>query len=124
MKLLLDTHSILWWLGGVRISPEARDLIEDGGNLALVSAASVWEVAIKRSLGKLTAPDGFATAVVRNGFEPLSISSEHADALGELPQHHRDPFDRMLVAQARLEGLTIVTRDPSFDLYDVNVVRC
>jgi PIN domain nuclease of toxin-antitoxin system len=124
MNVLLDTHTALWWFADTELSAEAREIIEDGGNLVAVSAASVWEVAIKRELGKLKAPAGFAAAVVVNGFEPLSITSEHAELAGSLPMHHRDPFDRMLVAQAKIEGLTIVSRDPSFAAYDVALRRC
>ncbi|HVV36975.1 MAG TPA: type II toxin-antitoxin system VapC family toxin [Acidimicrobiales bacterium] len=124
MNLLLDTHAILWWLGGQQLSREATELIEDGANVAVVSAASVWEVAIKRGLGKLKAPTGFAEAAVRGGFEPLAISHEHAELAGALPPHHRDPFDRMLVAQARVEALTIVSRDAVFERYGVAVIGC
>ena len=124
MNLLLDTHTILWWLAGAELSSEARELIEDGSRLAAVSAASAWEVAIKRALGKLDSPDGFAAAVLRGGFEPLAITHEHAEAAGALPVHHRDPFDRLLVAQAQLENLVIVSRDRVFERYDVATVAC
>jgi PIN domain nuclease of toxin-antitoxin system len=124
MNLLLDTHAILWWLAGADLHPEAHALIEDGSNLVAVSAASVWEVAIKRELGKLKAPKEFARAVVAGGFEPLAISPEHAELAGGLPAHHRDPFDRMLVAQATIEDLVIVSRDAQFDHYAVRTLRC
>jgi PIN domain nuclease of toxin-antitoxin system len=124
MNVLLDTHTILWWLAGAPLADEARELIEDGGSLAAVSAATVWEIAVKRTLGKVTAPEGFAEVVLRGGFEPLAISHEHAERAGSLPMHHRDPFDRMLVAQAQLEGLTLLSRDPVFALYDVSTLAC
>jgi PIN domain nuclease of toxin-antitoxin system len=124
MNVLLDTHAVLWWLGDAPLADQARAVIEDGTNLAAVSAASVWEVAIKRSLGKLKAPAGFAQSIVAGGFEPLPITHEHAELAGQLPAHHRDPFDRMLVAQATVEGLTIVSRDPVFSRYSVDVIRC
>jgi PIN domain nuclease of toxin-antitoxin system len=92
--------------------------------LVVVSAASIWEAAIKRALGKLDAPEPLGQTAQDEGFEPLAISSDHAELAAQLPQHHRDPFDRMLVAQAVIEGLTIVSRDPVFDAYDVPVMRC
>ncbi len=124
MNLLLDTHTLLWWLAGRPLADDARDRIADAGTLVAVSAASIWEAAIKASLGKLRVPSSLADAVVDNGFEPLAISLAHAEAAGALPPHHRDPFDRMLIAQARAEGLTIVTRDPAFDAYEVAVLPC
>lgn len=125
MNLLLDTHAALWWLAdSPELQDQARSLIEDGGNIVAVSAASVWEVGIKRSLGKLKAPAGFGATVTRVGFEPLAITHEHAERAASLPPHHRDPFDRMLVAQAQTERLTILSRDPIFSLYRVDVQRC
>jgi PIN domain nuclease of toxin-antitoxin system len=124
VNLLLDTHALLWWLADVELTTPARAAIADPENLVVVSAASVWEASIKRALGKLDAPGGLADVVVTSGFEPLAITHAHADAAGELPPHHRDPFDRMLVAQARTEGLTIVTRDRAFDDYDVARMAC
>lgn len=120
MKLLLDTHVWLWWMGEPdRLASGTHAAIASPTHLVVVSAASVWEVAIKRRVGKLRFEDDPVAAVERGGFEPLSISPAHAAAAGDLPMHHRDPFDRMLVAQARAEGLTIVTGDPSFGPYDV-----
>ena len=124
MNILLDTHAALWWLADAELTPGARHVIADTDNLVVVSAASVWEVAVKRALGKLRAPAGFAAAAVDAGFETLAIAFDHAEAAGALPPHHRDPFDRMLVAQAQLEGLTVMTRDGSFALYDVAVEPC
>jgi PIN domain nuclease of toxin-antitoxin system len=124
MSLLLDTHAILWWLAGHELAPEAYERIADSSVLAAVSAASVWEATIKAALGKLEAPESLGQAAVEEGFEPLPITFEHADRVAVLPPHHRDPFDRMLVAQAQVERLTLVTRDPVFDAYDVAVLRC
>ncbi len=120
MRLLLDTHSVLWALGRpAELAPDARAAIEDGQNDVLVSAASAWEVAIKRAAGKLEAPDDFADAILAAAFRPLAITVEHATAAGALPPHHTDPFDRMLVAQAMIEDLIVVTRDARFARYGV-----
>jgi PIN domain nuclease of toxin-antitoxin system len=123
MTLLLDTNALLWWLAGEPLQPAALERIADPEALVMVSAASVWEVEIKRRLGKLDAPD-LAGVVEEEGFAALAISLPHAARAGSLPLHHHDPFDRMLVAQAQLEGLTIVTRDRAFDAYDVPVLVC
>ncbi len=124
MRLLLDTHVLLWTLlAPEEVWPEARELIEDGAHDILVSAASAWEIAIKRAQGRLDAPQDLAAAVAKQSFRPLPISVEHAAAAGDLPTHHRDPFDRMLIAQAMVEGLTIMTRDPSFEAYGVPLLR-
>jgi PIN domain nuclease of toxin-antitoxin system len=100
MKLLLDTHALLWWLSDPGILSEtALDAISEPGNDVLVSAVVAWEIAIKRGLGKLTAPADLLTEIAVSGLEVLPISMEHALMTGRLPNHHRDPFDRMLVAQ-------------------------
>ncbi len=104
--------------------PEVMQQIADPTALVIVSAASVWEIGIKRALGKIRFDGSFALAVRQNGFESLSINAEHAERAGELPRHHRDPFDRMLIAQAQVEKLTIVTRDKQFAAYDVAVLPC
>ena len=124
MSLLLDTHTLVWWLAGEPIDPSAATIIADPTALVVVSAASIWEAAIKQALGKLTIPESLASAVTDEGFEPLPITFVHAEAAAVLPAHHRDPFDRMLIAQAILEGLTIVTRDRSFQDYGVPIMRC
>jgi PIN domain nuclease of toxin-antitoxin system len=124
MNLLLDTHAFLWWVGGAPIERAAAERIADPESLVTVSAASAWEIAIKRSMGKLRFDADVAVEVVQNGFEPLAIGLDHAMEAGELPPHHRDPFDRMLIAQARTEGLTLVTRDRRIADYDVQVLRC
>lgn len=119
MRLLLDTHALLWWLADSGLDPITARAVSDPRNDVFVSAASVWEIAIKKALGKLSAPDNLAEAIAGSGFEPLPISLAHATKAGELPPHHQDPFDRMLIAQAQLENLTTVTRDARFRLYDV-----
>jgi PIN domain nuclease of toxin-antitoxin system len=124
VRLLLDTHVLLWTLlAPEEVWPEARELIEDGAQDILVSAASAWEIAIKRAQGRLEAPQDLAAAVAKQSFRPLPIRFEHAAAAGDLPRHHRDPFDRMLIAQAMVEGLTIMTRDTSFEAYGVPLLR-
>lgn len=122
MRLLLDTHAALWWLAGsARLSARARTSIERAGPDAIVSAASVWEAAIKRAAGKLESPD-LADAAAAAGLTFLPIDERHAKRAGTLPPIHRDPFDRMLVAQAMLEDLTLVTADPQIPKYDVTVL--
>jgi PIN domain nuclease of toxin-antitoxin system len=121
--LLLDTHVVLWWLDDPRqIAAVAREAIADGRNDVFVSAASAWEIAIKAALGKLHAPDDFATVVDEAGFTALPITVHHALAVRELPDVHQDPFGRILAAQARTEDLTLVTRDPRLGQYPIRVV--
>ena len=120
MRLLLDTHALLWWLADEGLVTEARDAIADPANLVAVSAVSAWEISIKKALGKLAAPDDLEQQVQQGGFLPLPISIAHAIAAGQLARHHEDPFDRMLIAQAFAEGLTIVTRDKRFADYGVS----
>jgi PIN domain nuclease of toxin-antitoxin system len=123
VRLLLDTHALLWAVSDPdALTERTRDAIRDGRNDVLVSAASVWEIAIRRALGRLTAPDDLGDVLTSARFGPLPISLEHANLAGSLPPHHRDPFDRMLIAQARLESLTIVTRDARFALYGVQLL--
>ena len=121
---LLDTHAVLWLLAGdERLSRRARAAIDASQRPLTVSAVSLWEVAIKRSLGKLSAPADLSRRLTALGqIELLPISPLHAEAVGELPWHHRDPFDRMLVAQARMEKLAIVSSDPAFAQYGVDVI--
>ncbi len=113
MTLLLDTHVLLWWLTEPqRLTDAAREAIADGANIVFVSAASVWEMEIKSGLGKLRVPDDLPAQMEREHFHELPVRISHTRALAELPEVHRDPFDRMLVAQARAETLTLVTTDP------------
>lgn len=123
MKLLLDTHAALWWLADdQRIGTTAIDLLSDAANTTLLSAAVVWEIAIKRSLGKLEAPDDFAATLIGAGARGLPITIAHADAIATLPWHHRDPFDRMLIAQATVEQAVLVSNDQALLAYGVPIV--
>lgn len=124
MKLLLDTHVLLWWLDDPkRLSPEALAAIRDEDNAVFVSAAVVWEIVIKKALDKLSAPDNLAEVISQSRFDPLAITIEHALALEKLPMHHRDPFDRILIAQATVDGLTLVNRDREISKYAVAQMR-
>lgn len=126
MKLLLDTHSFLWWItDDPQISDKALELIGGSQNNLYWSAASSWEVAIKYALGRLPLPDSPAiflpTELGKNRIETLPIVDTHAFQAGQLPRHHRDPFDRMLVAQAQVETLGIISNDPKIRFYDIEV---
>lgn len=119
-RLLLDTHILLWALAEPEsLKPTARSAVEAPRNEVFVSAASGWEIALKRALGKLEAPPDLESELRQAGFDLLAITFGHAERAGELPLHHRDPFDRMLIAQAQIEGLTLVTRDTRIPIYDV-----
>jgi PIN domain nuclease of toxin-antitoxin system len=121
-RLLVDTHVLLWWLtDDSSLSATAGSAIADPDNELLVSVASLWEIAIKRSLGKLTAPDDLPDRISDEGFSRLSLGASHAWEVGRLPMHHRDPFDRLLVAQALVERLPVITADPRFQPYGVDV---
>jgi PIN domain nuclease of toxin-antitoxin system len=123
VTLLLDTHAFLWWLNASpRLGRNARAAIAEPGAFVFVSAASAWEMAVKRETGRLDSPADVAGAVVRCGFSELSITIAHAVESAELPWHHRDPFDRLLIAQARLEDLTLVAHDERFRAYDVELL--
>jgi PIN domain nuclease of toxin-antitoxin system len=123
VKLLLDTHAALWWLSGdERFGDGAARTLGDETNQVLLSAAVVWEVAIKRSLGKLDAPADLVPVLLGAGVQALPVSLEHAAAVEDLPWHHRDPFDRLLVAQAAIEGATLVSRDEALRPYGVALV--
>jgi PIN domain nuclease of toxin-antitoxin system len=121
--LLLDAHAILWWLADDPIlDRSAHAAIRDPANDVLVSAASVWEIEIKRAIGKLDAPDGLVDAIESAGFGSIPITLADAERAGRLPAHHRDPFDRMLVAQAGRLDAVIVTRDSAFGAYQVETL--
>ncbi len=118
MRLLLDTHVFLWWCADdAQLGPVERDAIRDPVNDIYLSAVSVWEIMIKQALGRLRVPELPSAAVARLGMQPLPITVEHAEATSALPPIHRDPFDRMLVAQARVESLTLVSSDPAVRSY-------
>jgi PIN domain nuclease of toxin-antitoxin system len=121
--MLVDTMALLWWLADdSRLTEAARAAIADPARPAFVSAASVWEAAIKRSLGKLELDDDLPAVLDDEGFGVLTVNAVHAWTAGELPFHHRDPFDRLIVAQARVEGLALVSSDAAFDAYGVTRV--
>lgn len=122
-RLLLDTHVLLWWLADdPRLGSRARELMADPRNVIFVSSASAWEISIKKSLGRLEAPDDLDGILETEGFEILAISFFHGERAGLLPPLHRDPFDRMLIAQAQAEGLDIVTGDGALADYGVRTI--
>ena len=121
MNLLLDTHVLIWWDEGRKLAAEARAAIEEAGAV-YVSAASAWEVAIKIGLGRLRPARTIDQAAQESGFFELPVTFRHAERVAALPRHHGDPFDRMLVAQAEVEELALVTRDPVFGRYGVRVI--
>ncbi|HEY4293973.1 type II toxin-antitoxin system VapC family toxin [Luteibacter sp.] len=133
MKLLLDTHLLLWTSVSSEnvgpsdaLSPESRQLIEDESNELFFSAASVWEVAIKNALGKpdfKVDPHLFRRGLLDNGYIELAISSAHAAAVANLPDHHKDPFDRLLIAQATVEGIALLTNDVRVAAYTASPIR-
>jgi PIN domain nuclease of toxin-antitoxin system len=123
-RLLLDTHVFLWWLADdPQLGMKAKDLIADASNQVFVSAATAWEISIKKSIGKLDAPGDLDAIVEDEGFERLPISFFHGERAGDLPQYHRDPFDRMLIAQSQAEGLELVTADDVIPQYAVKTVK-
>jgi PIN domain nuclease of toxin-antitoxin system len=124
VKLLLDSHAFLWWLAeDPKLGAGARQAVADPSSIVHVSAATVWELSIKAALGKLDL-DGadLVEEIQENDFIELPMTARHSLAAATLPRHHDDPFDRMLIAQARIEGLTIVTRDPAFRAYGVGLL--
>jgi PIN domain nuclease of toxin-antitoxin system len=125
MNLLLDTHTFLWAISNSpKLSAATRAAIVDGGNIIYVSAVTAWEIAIKRARGKLEMPPiDYYQQLQLHRFTPLSITTAHALAVESLPAHHSDPFDRMLIAQAREESLTLVTHDRRLSLYDVRIIH-
>lgn len=126
MDLLLDTHSLIWFLNGdEKLSEKAKYVIEDSSNSKIVSIASIWEIAIKISLDKFRFQKGFKhflDTVEDNGFDVLPITFEHALALSTLEFIHRDPFDRLLIAQCKSDHLTIVTKDENIKRYKINTI--
>lgn len=122
VRLLLDTHVFLWWRADdKRLRAAARNAIAEA-EIVFVSAASAWEAAIKAALGRLKIPDTVEAGVIDSGFEKLPINFSHAEGAARLPPHHNDPFDRMLIAQATAEGLTIVTHDRRLQPYEVEIM--
>ncbi len=124
MDILLDTHMLLWWLADDdRLSKKARELVADPANTLSISAATAWEIAIKQALGKVTVDGTLEEAVREQGFVLLRVTFSHAAETLMLPAIHRDPFDRMLVAQARVENLQLLTADPHILRYPANVIE-
>jgi PIN domain nuclease of toxin-antitoxin system len=124
MNLLLDTHVFLWWLDdNPALSGAGRTAISNGDNLVVLSSAVIWEIRIKQALGKIEIAPDFYRVIKDQGFAWLAITADHAYAVGDLPLYHRDPFDRMIIAQAMIEGLKVVTHDGIFKKYDVPVLR-
>lgn len=124
MSFLLDSHTYLWWLTeDPKLSAEARQAIADPESMVHVSAATIWELSIKAALGKLDLGGAdLVEEIEENDFLELPMTARHAFAAATLPRHHEDPFDRMLIAQAQMERLTIVTRDPLFSAYGIAVL--
>ena len=124
MNLLLDTHVLLWWLDDPDLlSKEASTAIKEPDNKIIVSVVSAWEIAIKKALGKLGSPENLKEVIIDSGFELMPIDYEHTWHVKDLPPHHKDPFDRLLVAQATVENLTLVTRDPKLKPYNVSTLE-
>lgn len=124
MNLLLDTHTLIWALeNNPTLSDEARDAIIDGKNMVFISSVSVWEISIKMAMGKLKAPDNLVEEIKLHRFTQLNINFEHALLAGKLPDIHKDPFDRMLIAQAINEKLILVTRDRLIAQYEVDLLK-
>ena len=122
-RILLDTHALIWWMNGdLALGKFALECIENQNNQVYVSAASVWEMSIKRQLGKLECPLDLDFVIENMGFSKLPISVFHSEQAGQLPVHHKDPFDRMLIAQAQAEGLQIITKDEHFLSYGVSLI--
>lgn len=127
MRLVLDTHTLLWaLLEEAKLGPRTRRALISPDSEVWVSAASAWEIALKYSLGRLSLKDAperlLPDAMRRSGFQELAVTVEHALAVRALPRHHTDPFDRLLIAQAQIEGLTIVTADAAFESYHVAII--
>jgi PIN domain nuclease of toxin-antitoxin system len=127
MRLLLDTHALLWWLAGdLSLPTRAQELIGEPSNEVFVSAASIWEISTKHRIGKLPGVEpilnNFDDVIAGQGFRELPIIVRHAQIAGGLPGPHRDPFDRMLVAQAMLQNLILISNEVIFDQYPVNLI--
>jgi len=121
-RILLDTHVLLWWLADApQLGPRCKELITDRRNLIFVSAATTWEISIKIALNKLIAPEDMDSIVEDEGFDKLPITLYHGQLAGTLPPLHRDPFDRMLIAQAQAEGLTLMTWDDHIAQYKLRI---
>jgi PIN domain nuclease of toxin-antitoxin system len=123
VKLLLDSHCLLWWLGDLPLSDEAKDAITNPSNTVFVSPASIWELEIKAALGKLSIDADLIAEVTESGMSWLPITAMHGRSAACLPMHHRDPFDRMLIAQAQVEECRLITRDGLFSEYEIRLIE-
>ena len=122
MRFLLDTHVLLWWLANDQnLSADIRGVIGNPNNICFVSAVTIWEIALKNSIGKLRQPDDLLAVLQDNRFQILDISAVHCLRVGSLPWHHKDPFDRLLISQALVEDFVLISVDEKFKLYDVNL---
>lgn len=124
MKILLDTHVLLWWFANSpMLSQKAREVIGNIQNVVFISAVSAWEITIKKALGKLEAPDDLESAITISRFEVLPIHIKHAIGVGNLALHHTDPFDRLLISQAKIEDLTFITHDERMSAYNIPIIQ-
>ena len=124
MNLLLDTHTVIWFLeNNPTLSKEALEAIQDENNIIFVSAVTAWEITVKKAIGKLKAPDNLQEELESHYFEPLSITMKHCLEVGNLPPYHQDPFDRLLIAQSKVESLTLVTRDSKIHEYNIKCIK-
>ena len=124
MRVLLDTHTLIWGLRQPeKLTPKIKDLLTNVNNVVFVSVASLWELEIKKSLGKITLPDNFTTQLQECGYELLTIKPEHISQLKDISLIHRDPFDRMLIAQSVYENIPLVTIDAEILKYDIEIIR-
>jgi len=123
MRYLVDTHVLLWWFGGHPLSRQAAEILQEAAVDTLVSVASIWEMSIKQGQGRLEFPPEIGEAITSDGFDVLPIQWAHARRVSQLPDHHADPFDRMLVAQALVEDCTIISHDRRVLQYDVPSVE-
>jgi PIN domain nuclease of toxin-antitoxin system len=123
VRILLDTHALLWWLTDHKqLGSKAKAIIADGYNDVFISAASTWEIAIKKMTGLVNTPDDMENVIISEGFKPLAINHFHTQHAGALSLYHNDLFDRMLIAQAQIEGLQVITNNPQFPQYKVRVI--
>lgn len=123
MNLLLDTHTLLWWLGDdAKLPRKAHEAIASGENEIFVSAVSLWEIRLKESVGKIKTPKSLVKAIQDQGFNSLEVTWRHTDSINNLPFIHQDPFDRLLIVQAQLENLSLVTKDPLIKKYKVQTL--
>jgi PIN domain nuclease of toxin-antitoxin system len=123
-KFLIDTHILIWWLeGSSQLSSEVREIMRNGSNAIHLSSGAIWEMSIKQALGRLDVPHDLEQVLRQESIEVLPINASHALAVATLPSHHRDPFDRIQIAQAQLEDMTLISHDGEFGHYDVKLIK-